>query len=435
MTNAVSHGNIRHMIKSSHYPLSTPHGESSKHLIDTAKTCWSENYAPRSMIIDRGKGATVWDKDNNDYIDLGAGIAVCSLGHQDEDLLAALDAQSRKIWHTSNIFYTEPPIVLAELLVQSAPFAKRAYFCNSGAEAIEATIKIIRKWAANEGRAPDHREIITFKGSFHGRTLASVTATAQPKYHEGFEPLPAGFVYCDEFNDLGALEALITKKTAAIILEPVQGEGGIRPATIAFMQGVRALCDKHNILYVVDEIQCGVARTGVLYGHMYGCDAQPDIMTLAKALGCGVPIGATLLGAKVEHTLQVGTHGSTFGGNPLMCAVAIAAMKKLSTASMLQHVVERSQQAFTHLNTINDDLHIFSEIRGRGLMIGAELIPAHHGKASAISELSRQFGVLTLVAGPDVCRLLPPLNITSQELHEGLSRFHAACKHYLQQQH
>lgn len=416
-----------------HYPLNTPSGDASKSLIETGKTYWSQNYAPRNMIIERGKGARIWDQDGNDYIDLGAGIAVCSLGHQDEDLLAALDTQSRKIWHTSNIFYTQPPIELSEILVESAPFAKRVYFCNSGAEANEAAIKIIRKWAANKGRAPDHREIITFAGSFHGRTVAAVTATAQPKYHEGFEPLPSGFVYCDAFNNLEALEALITEKTAAIMIEPVQGEGGIRPATIEFMKGVRALCDKHNILYVVDEIQCGVGRTGVLYGHMYGCDAQPDIMTLAKALGCGVPIGATLLGEKVEHTLQVGSHGSTFGGNPLMCAVAIAAMKKINTPEMLQHVCERSEQALLHLHKINSDLNIFKEIRGRGLMIGAELIDAHKGKAGAIAEAARKHGVLALVAGPDVSRLLPPLNITQAELHEGLERFHAACHYYLQQ--
>lgn len=425
------HMQILRMTKNTQYPLSTPSGADSQTLIDKGIAYWSENYKPRSMILDHGKGARVWDMDGNDYVDLGAGIAVCSLGHQDPDLLAALDEQSRKIWHTSNIFYTKPPIELAEALVKSAPFAKRVYFCNSGGEAIEASIKIIRKWATGKGRDPEHREIITFKGSFHGRTMGAVTATAQPKYHEGFEPMPGGFVYCDKFNDLEALEALITDKTAAIMLEPVQGEGGIVPATIEFMKGVRTLCDKHDLLYVVDEIQCGIGRTGMLYGYSYGSTIQPDIMTLAKALGGGVPIGAALLGEKVEHTLQVGSHGSTYGGNPVMCAVALAALKKINTADMMAYVQERSEQAFKRLNAMNDKLGIFTEIRGRGLMIGAELIAEHHGKAGAISEAARSFGVLSLVAGPNVVRLLPPLTITEEELDDGLDRLEKAIEHYL----
>ncbi len=412
------------------YPLQTPEGENSKHLIDMAKRYWTENYKPRDMILDHGKGSVVWDKDGNDYVDLGAGIAVCGLGHQDPDLLEALTTQAHKLWHTSNIFYTEPAIELAEMLVEATPFAKRAYFCNSGAEAMEAAIKIARKWGADQGRAPDHREIITFGGSFHGRTLAAVTATAQPKYHHGFEPLPPGFVYCDRFNDLNALRALITDKTLAIIFEPVQGEGGIIPATTAFMQGLRALCDEHNLLLICDEIQSGIGRTGLLYGHLYEGDVRPDIMTLAKALGGGMPIGATLLGEKVEHTLQVGSHGSTYGGNPVMCAVARAAFRKINHADMLAHVVERSRQAFTALASINETCHLFSEIRGRGLMIGAELVPAHHGKAGDLSELCRKFGVLVLIAGPNVLRFLPPLTITEAEMATGFERVAQALGHY-----
>ncbi len=412
------------------YPLTTPSGKDSQTLIDTGRALWTENYKPRNMIVERGEGSRVWDMDGNDYIDLGAGIAVCSLGHQDPDLLAALDAQSRKIWHTSNIFFTQPPIDLSEALVNSAPFAKRVFFCNSGGEANEAAIKTIRKWATNKGRAPHEREIITFNGSFHGRTMATVTATAQPKYHEGFEPMPGGFVYCPEFNNLEALEALITDKTAAIMLEPVQGEGGIIPASAEFLQGVRALCDKHDLLYVVDEIQCGVGRTGQLYGYAHAENAQPDIMTLAKALGCGVPIGVTIFGEKVEHTLQLGSHGTTFGGNPLMCAVALAALKKINTPEMMAHVTARAEQATNYLHAINDELGIFTEIRGRGLMIGAELIPEFHGKAALISEAARSFGALVLVAGPNVMRMLPPLNITEAEMQEGLERFKAALVHF-----
>ncbi|TAE33169.1 MAG: aspartate aminotransferase family protein [Alphaproteobacteria bacterium] len=413
-----------------HYPLTTPSGAASKQLIERGKQFWTQNYAPRSMILDHGKGSVVWDKDGNDYIDLGSGIAVCSLGHQEPDLVAALEQQARKLWHTSNIFYTEPPIELAEKLVNLTPFAKRVYFCNSGAEANEAAIKIIRKWAASQGRSPQEREIISFTGSFHGRTVASVTATAQPKYHEGFEPLPAGFIYCDPFNDLEALEKLITPKTAAIILEPIQGEGGIIPAKRDFLRGVRALCDKHNILLVVDEIQCGMGRTGILFAHTYAEDLRPDMMTLAKALGCGVPIGATLVGEKLEHILQVGTHGSTYGGNPMMCAVASVALDKLASPMLMMNVQQRSQEIFQRFAKMNERLGMFREVRGRGLMIGAELIPALHNKAAAISEHARTYGVLVLVAGPNVLRLLPPLNITKTELDTGMARLEEALASY-----
>jgi acetylornithine/N-succinyldiaminopimelate aminotransferase len=418
------------MNTSANYPLHTPTGALSQHLIQTAKTYWTENYKPRAMILDHGKGSRLWDMDGNDYIDFGSGIAVSSLGHQDPDLLEALHTQATKLWHTSNIFYTQPAIELAELLVETVPFAKRAYFCNSGAEAMEAAIKIARKWGADNGRPPEAREIISFHGSFHGRTLAAVTATAQPKYHQGFEPLPAGFVYCPRFNDVDALKQCITERTLAIIIEPVQGEGGIMPATRAFMQGVRELCDAHNLLLIVDEIQCGIARTGVLFGHLYAGDMRPDIMTLAKALGCGMPIGAALVGEKVEHTLQVGTHGTTYGGNPVMCAVALAAYKKLIQPSLLGNVVARSEQLFVALNNINDALHLFSQVRGRGLMVGAVLREELQGKAPELSEWLRTYGVLVLVAGNDVLRFLPPLNITQEEMAAGITRMTQGLQAY-----
>ena len=207
-----------------------PLGAASAELVAKGQKYYVPNYKPREMILDHGRGATVWDLDGKDYIDLGSGIAVNSLGHQDPDLLAALDAQSRKIWHTSNVFFTAPPIQLAELLVESAEFAVKAYFCNSGAEANEAAIKLVRKYAADKGRPPESRDIITFNGSFHGRTLATVTATAQPKYQQGYEPLPGGFRYCPAFNDEAAIEAMVNEHTCAIMVEPVQGEGGVMPA-------------------------------------------------------------------------------------------------------------------------------------------------------------------------------------------------------------
>lgn len=416
------------MLKNRPLPFVTPEGNLSKELVHKGKTYFTPNYKPREMILDHGKGARLWDLDGNEYIDFGAGIAVCSLGHQDPDLLAALDAQSRKLWHTSNIFFTEPAIRLAEALVEAVPFAQRVYFANSGAEANEAAIKLIRKWASGQGRAPHQREIITFAGSFHGRTLATVTATAQPKYQQGYEPLPGGFVYCPKFNDMEALKACVTENTCAILVEPVQGEGGVVPAKHGFLQEIRALCDEKNILLVFDEIQCGMGRTGALFAHMQEW-VVPDIMTIAKALGGGLPIGALLAGEKVAEVFDFGSHGSTFGGNPVMCAVANAALKKINDPALMRHVGEMERLLRSGLDAMNQKLGLFCDIRGRGLMIGAELVQEYKGKSAALSEMARRFGVLVLVAGPDVLRFLPPLTITPDEMQDGLARLGEALSY------
>lgn len=407
------------------YPLSTPEGQPSKDLVNKGKTFFTPNYKPREMILDHGKGSRVWDLDGNEYIDFGAGIAVCGLGHLDPDLLAALDKQSRKLWHTSNIFFTEPAIRLAEALVESAPFAKRAYFGNSGAEANEAAIKLIRKWAAGQGREPHRREIITFSGSFHGRTLATVTATAQPKYQHGYEPLPGGFVYCPRFNDMAALRACVTENTCAVLIEPVQGEGGVIPARPGYLQEIRGLCDERNLLLAFDEIQCGMGRTGTLFAHTQD-GADPDILTLAKALGGGLPVGAMLVGEKTAEVFDYGSHGSTFGGNPVTCAVALAALEKINSPVLLAHVEASAQHMRRRLAEINAKHGLFTELRGRGLMIGAALTSEYQGKAAAFSELARRFGVLVLIAGPDVLRFVPPLTVTAEELDTGLNRLDAA---------
>ena len=398
-------------------------------LIQKGKTYYVPNYKPREMVLERGHGARVWDLEGKDYVDLGAGIAVCSLGHQDADLLAALDAQSRKLWHTSNIFYTEPPIRLAEALVHSAPFAKKVFFANSGAEANEAAIKLVRKYAAGQGRPPEKRDIITFAGSFHGRTLATVTATAQAKYHEGFEPLPGGFRYCPKFNDEAAIEAMVNENTCAIMVEPVQGEGGIVPAKPGFLKHLRALCDKVGALLVFDEIQCGMARTGKLYGYMHD-EVQPDIMTLAKALGGGLPIGAMLVGEKACDVLQFGSHGTTFGGNPVMAAVALAALTKLQQPHIMENVHTMGATLMQRLQAMNAEFDMFSEVRGRGLMVGAELKVPYAGNANAISDVARKHGVLVLVAGPNVLRFVPPLTINAVELNSGLERLESALTEY-----
>lgn len=413
------------MLRNHPTPYETPTGQPSKDLMEKGQTYFIPNYKQRPMILDHGKGARIWDMDGNDYIDFGCGISVTSLGHADPDLIKALTEQAGKLWHTSNIFYTEPPILLAEALVNAVPFAKKVYLCNSGAEANEAAIKLIRKYASEQGRPPEKREIITFAGSFHGRTLATVTATSQPKYQQGFEPLPGGFVYADKFNDLDSLQKLITDNTCAVMVEPVQGEGGVTPATPNFLQGVRRLCDEHNLLLVFDEVQTGMGRAGDLFAHM-GYGVEPDIMTTAKALGGGIPIGALLASDKVMDVFQFGSHGSTFGGNPVMAHVALTALKKINSPALLQHVRKQSEAFFKELNAINQELKLFKEVRGRGLMIGLELVDQYAGKSGDFSEMCRKFGVLVLVAGPNVLRLLPPLNITDEERQVGLERMKAA---------
>jgi acetylornithine/N-succinyldiaminopimelate aminotransferase len=404
-------------------------GALSAELIAKGREYYVPNYKPREMILDHGKGSRVWDLDGNEYIDLSAGIAVSSLGHQDPDLLAALDHQSRKLWHTSNVFFTEPPIRLAEALVNSAEFAERVYLCNSGTEANEAAIKLVRKYAADQGKPPEKRNIVSFTGSFHGRTLAAVTLTAQPKYQQGYEPLPGGFVYCDPFNDEAAASAIIDENTCAVFVEPVQGEGGVMPAKPGFLKHLRALCDKVGALLVVDEIQSGVGRCGKLYSHEID-GIRPDIMTLAKGLGGGIPIGAMLVGAKAAETFQFGSHGSTFGGNPVMAAVALAALTKINQPALLAEVIRKGELLRSKLGSIGEGL--FTEVRGRGLMIGAELIPSLHTKANDIADAARKAGVLLLVAGPNVLRLVPPLTITDAEINDGIARLSPVLKGFQQ---
>lgn len=388
-------------------------------------------YKPRHTILDHGRGAYVTDLDGNQYVDLGSGIGVNTLGYGHPELLRALKDQAGRLWHTSNIYFTEPVIKLARELVRATPFAQKVFFCNSGAEANEAAIKLVRKWASERGRTARQREIITFHGAFHGRTLATVTATAQGKYQKGFEPLPKGFVYCPQFNDEQALEKKISANTVAIMLEPIQGEGGVIPAKPGFLKWIRTLCDRHNLLMVLDEIQCGMGRSGKLWCHMWEKGVQPDIITSAKALGGGFPIGAMLVGGKAAQVMQFGSHGSTFGGNPMACAVARVVLKQVKSPIVMQNVHSRSKQLQHGLEKINARWGIFSEMRGRGLMIGAQLAGPWRGQAGIIMETAREHGVMILQAGPDVLRFLPPLTITETALKTGLRRFKAAIEKHL----
>jgi len=396
-------------------------------LIDLGQRYWLPVYHPRDLVLDYGMGSRVWDTDGRDYVDFGAGIAVNSLGHQEPELLEALTTQARKLWHASNVFYTEPPLRLAEELVQASGFAERVFLCNSGSEANEAAIKLVRKWATAQGRAPERRTIITFRGSFHGRTLGAVTATAQPKYQQGYEPLPGGFRYVD-FNDEAALEAAFAAgDVAAVMVEPVQGEGGVMPAAPNFLKRARELCDAHGALLVLDEIQCGMSRTGTVFAHVQD-GVTPDIVTLAKALGCGFPIGAMLAGPKVAEVMQYGAHGTTFGGNPMAAAVARVALRKLSSPGLLANVEKQAAAIRAGLAAINAETGAFATVRGRGLMIGAVLADAYKGRAGDVLERAAAHGLLLLQAGPDVLRLVPPLNVGDTDVSEGLSRLALAVR-------
>ncbi|EQD61485.1 bifunctional N-succinyldiaminopimelate-aminotransferase/acetylornithine transaminase protein [mine drainage metagenome] len=351
-------------------------------LLATAQQVFVPVYQPRALVLDHGRGARLWDREGREYVDFAAGIAVCSLGHADPELVAALHAQAHKLWHTSNVFYNAPAIELAEALVAASGFAQRVFLCNSGAEANEAAIKLARRWATQRGRAPERRTILSFQGSFHGRTLATVTATAQPRYQEGFEPLPAGFRYC-AFNDLDAAAvALADGNVCAVLVEPVQGEGGVMPAAPGFLAGLRALCDQHDALLICDEIQCGMGRTGTLFAHVQD-GVVPDAVTLAKALGAGFPIGAMLAGPRAAEALQYGAHGSTFGGNPLAAAVARVALRRLAAPALLAHVTRRGQALRDGLQALGAATGVFEHVRGRGLMLGAVLAEAHAGKAGS----------------------------------------------------
>ena len=395
-------------------------------LVATGVRTYVPNYAPKPVVFDHGEGARLWDIDGREYIDLGTGISVNSFGHRHPDLIAAVTGQAGRLLHTSNLYYVEPTVRLAEDLVDGT-FAERVFFCNSGAEANEAAIKIVRRRAAEAGRGPEEREIITFEGSFHGRTLATVTATAQPKYHEGFEPMPGGFTYCP-FNDPEALEAAISDRTCAVMLEPVQGEGGVTPSRQGFLRHVQDLCRRHDALLVLDEIQSGMGRTGKFFAYEWEPGVEPDVVTMAKALAGGLPMGAVLAGARAADALTVGTHGSTFGGNPVSAAAARVAVGLARSEDLLANVVRQGDAFRLFLNRINADLGLFRDVRGKGLMIGAELGEAHEGKAGALVDACQEEGVIVLVAGPSVLRLLPPLNIGDEDVRDATAGMERAFR-------
>ena len=358
------------------------------------------NYAPSSVIPVRGEGSRVWDQEGREFIDFAGGIAVNCLGHCHPALVNALKEQGEKIWHLSNVMTNEPALRLAKKLTD-ATFAEKVYFANSGAEANEAALKLARRFAL-DNYGEQKSQIISFNKGFHGRTFFTVTVGGQAAYSDGFGPKPGDIVHCD-YNDLAAFEALISDKTCAVMMEPLQGEGGIISPTAEFVEGVRELCTKHNALLIFDEVQTGVGRTGELYAYQ-GLNVTPDILTTAKALGGGFPIGAMITTTDIAKHLKVGTHGSTYGGNPLACAVAEAAFDTVNTPEVLNGVKEKSALFRELLTNINDKYNVFTEIRGEGLLIGAVVTEQFKGRAKEFLVAGTEEGVMSLVAGADVVR-------------------------------
>ncbi|EJG0889181.1 aspartate aminotransferase family protein [Vibrio parahaemolyticus] len=379
-------------------------------------------YNPMEMIPVRGKGSRIWDQDDNEYIDFAGGIAVSCLGHCHPVMVDALTEQGNKLWHLSNVMTNEPALRLAKKLTEVS-FAERVFFANSGAEANEAALKLARRYAADV-HGPEKSEIIAFKQGFHGRTFFTVTVGGQAAYSDGFGPKPGDVTHLP-YNDIEALQAHMSDRTCAVMMEPLQGEGGIVPPTPEFAQAVRELCDKHNALLIFDEVQTGNGRTGHFYAYQ-GLSITPDILSTAKSLGGGFPIGAMLTTAKLAEHLKVGTHGSTYGGNPLACAVAEAVVNEVTKPEVLAGVLEREELFRAGLEKINAKYNLFSEVRGKGLLLGAALNEEWQGRARDVLVAAGKQGLLVLVAGANVVRFTPSLVITQQEIEEGLAKLDKA---------
>lgn len=384
-------------------------------------------YSPAEFIPVKGMGSRVWDQQGKSYIDFAGGIAVLALGHAHPALNQALKEQSEQLWHVSNIFTNEPALRLAQKLIDNT-FAERVFFANSGAEANEAAFKLARHYAITR-HSPYKTKIIAFHNAFHGRTLFTVSVGGQPKYADGFGPKPADIVHVP-FNDLDAVKAVMDDHTCAVVLEPVQGEGGVTAATPEFMRGLRELCDKHQALLVLDEVQTGMGRTGKLFAYM-NYDVTPDIITTAKALGSGFPLSAMLTTYEIASAMGVGTHGTTYGGNPLACAVGNVTFDLINTPEVLEGVEKRYQWIVDELASINQTYQVFSQIRGQGLLIGAQLAPQYKGKAKELLGLAAKHGLMMLNAGADVMRFTPSLIITQEELQEGMVALKAAIAEFV----
>lgn len=385
-------------------------------------------YAPSAMVPVRACGLEVWDQQGRRYLDFTAGIAVTSLGHAHPAVVEALCAQAHTLWHVGNGYTNEPVLRLATALTQ-ATFAQRAFFCNSGAEANEAAFKLARKFAGNKF-GPHKSRIISCTNSFHGRTLFTVSVGGQPKYTEGFGPLPQHLTHIP-FNDIEAARAALGDDVCALVVEPVQGEGGVMPASREYLQALRDLCDQHGALLIFDEVQCGMGRTGTLFAYM-GYGVTPDILTSAKALGNGYPVGAMLTTDAIAAAFAVGTHGTTYGGNPLAASVALRVLQTINTPDFLARVGQAAQHLTAALRAIMADYPaVFAEVRGSGLMLGMALSDAYRGRAKEITRLAEEEGLMLLIAGPDVVRLLPALVVSDAQIAEGAGLLRRALARFL----
>jgi predicted acetylornithine/succinylornithine family transaminase len=364
------------------------------------------------IVLVKGSGIKVWDVNGKEYLDFVAGIAVCNLGHSHPQVIATVKEQLENLTHVSNLYYTEPQAQLAKLLVDNS-FADKVFFCNSGAEANEAAIKLARKYA-HENMGPDKFELITMKDSFHGRTMATITATGQEKFQFGFTPLLEGFTYVP-FNDLQALEARISNKTCGIMMEPIQGEGGVNIPDTQYLARMREICDRHGILLIVDEVQTGMGRTGELFAYEHS-GIKPDIMTLAKALGNGFPIGAMLATNKIAKAFIPGNHASTFGGSPLAMAAANATVKTMLQEGILEHCRKMGDYFLLQLKKLQQKHKIIKEVRGMGLMLAAQL----NIESGDIVNECLQKGLLINSAGSKTLRFVPPLIITTQDVDQAI---------------
>ena len=385
------------------------------------------NFTFAPMIPAKGLGSRVWDTEGHEYLDLAGGIAVNALGHCHPVLVQALTEQAHKLWHVSNIYTTEAAQNLAQKLVQHT-FADKVFFCNSGAEANEAALKLARKYARDHFGA-EKNEIIACVNAFHGRTLFTVSVGGQPKYSQDFAPLPQGITHIP-FNDCAALQQAISAKTCAVIIEPIQGESGVLPATDEFLRTARQLCDQYQAALIFDEVQTGMGRTGKLFAYEHS-GVLPDILSSAKALGSGFPIGAMLTTNQFAPSFSVGTHGSTFGGNPLACAVAAAAFDLIQDPQTLNHVQQQGEQLLRGLQAIGTETGVFQAVRGQGLLIGAVLAEAYQGRASEITAAALQQGLMILVAGGNVLRFAPSLLLNDEDLALGLEKLRLAIHTWL----
>jgi acetylornithine/N-succinyldiaminopimelate aminotransferase len=374
-----------------------------------------DTYSRLPVNLVRGKGCRVWDDDDNEYLDMVSGIAVCNLGHAHPKVVEALSLQAQNLFHCSNLYRIPLQERLAQMIAENS-FDSRVFFCNSGAEANEAAIKLARRYCnVNGNRGPN---IITFEGSFHGRTLTTVAATGQEKFRKGFDPIPSGFIQVP-FGDIDSLEAAVDEHVGAVMLEPIQGEGGINVPPAGFLQQLRKFCNDSGLLMILDEVQTGMARTGKLFGYMHE-DVVPDVMTLAKALGNGFPVGAMVAKPHVAKAFEPGSHASTFGGNPLAMASSIATVKVLLEENISQKSLEHGRYLMDSLLALKETHPKIKDVRGRGLMIGVEF----EDDISFLNAEGLKKGILLNVIQGRILRIAPPLVITQEELDEAIGKIH-----------